>query len=156
LKVDWLLRFLNPYKAEGGLVRILARSCFQVTRAAAKCWRGTGRTVSCCNCSGELGGPKSKDEKRCGARGRHSGPPLSPWTQCNIGRIGASTLALQGLAFPWVAISPRTWNGSDRPCVFSIFERKRYKNASTSGPYFGGRNLTPKTGVMRQRNSRAK
>ena len=76
--MDWLLRFLNPYKAEGGLVRILARSCFQVTRAAAKCWRGTGRTVSCCNCSGELGGPKSKDEKRCGARGRHSGPRLSP------------------------------------------------------------------------------
>ena len=29
----------------------------------------------------------------------------------NIGRIGASTLDLQGLAFPWVGISPRTWNG---------------------------------------------
>ena len=47
--------------------------------------------MSCSSCSGEFSGPKNEVEKRCGARGRRSGPPLYLFQGCiNLAEVTVS------------------------------------------------------------------
>ena len=82
------------------------------------------------------GGPKNEDKKRCRVRGRHGRPPQSPLDADAMEGVDAGPARL-GVS---VGRYHLTWIGCR---AFSAFFDG---NASTSGPYFGGRNLTPKTG----------
>ena len=71
-----VVAFFESTGLEGGLIRILSPHLFP------------SRTVSCSSCSSEFGGPKNEVEKRCGARGRQSGPPLY-YTRLRKQKIGS-------------------------------------------------------------------
>ena len=90
---------------------------------------------------------KNEGQKRSGFRGR---PPQSPLD----GHVGASTLDLQGLTFPWAAISSRTWKARIDHAFSHLFAEAPQKCLNERSLFWG--DLTSKPGVMRQRNGRAK